>query len=307
MPNKRQAGKHPNQWYFLSQSPTNCLFICFLQMKGVLLCNNGSGEICLLIKMLQIVFRRLSILCTCCVGNNDPHSVRGKTQSVCCFISGTWPWLPKVMTNISQWEKRGILCEQGHMMLYTVVHLPLLDFTIKGRKEYTLAGTIKKYIYNRGIWIIYLHHNPAGNVLGIYILSSRTLDEVSQQSTMTHFHHVFLYNGSNGEHPFFHQYIYPLRRQKEKLMKMLHDISVFPQHNGQPRSIGSTVSWWQGSEGLASHNGFSVYSRQPSFLPTIMREIESQEMFVFLSISSNNNNIPNGLQKPLSSKDSPEN
>lgn len=38
-----------------------------------------------------------------------------------------------------------------------------------------------------------------------------------------------------------------------------------------------------------------------------MREIESQEMFVFLSIRPNNNTIPKGLQKHLSSKDSPEN
>ena len=50
-----------------------------------------------------------------------------------------------------------------------------------------------------------------------------------------------------------------------------------------------------------------VYSRQFSFLPTIMREIESQEMFVFLSIRPNNNIIPAGLRKHLSSKDSPEN
>lgn len=59
--------------------------------------------------------------------------------------------------------------------------------------------------------------------------------------------------------------------------------------------------------GLTSHNGSSVYSRQFSFLPTIMREIESQEMFVFLSIRPNNNTIPRGLHKHLSSKDSPEN
>lgn len=38
-----------------------------------------------------------------------------------------------------------------------------------------------------------------------------------------------------------------------------------------------------------------------------MREIESQEMFIFLSIRPNNNTIPKGLQKHLSSKDSPEN
>lgn len=38
-----------------------------------------------------------------------------------------------------------------------------------------------------------------------------------------------------------------------------------------------------------------------------MREIESQEMFVFLSIRPNNNSIPKGLQNHLSSKDSPEN
>lgn len=59
--------------------------------------------------------------------------------------------------------------------------------------------------------------------------------------------------------------------------------------------------------GLTSHNSANVYSRQFSFLPTIMREIESQEMFVFLSIRPNNNTIPKGLQKHLSSKDSPEN
>lgn len=74
MPNKRQAGKLPNQCYFLSQSQTNCLFICFFQMKGVLVCNTYSREICLLIKMLQIAFARSedNILC---IGNNVPYSV----------------------------------------------------------------------------------------------------------------------------------------------------------------------------------------------------------------------------------------
>lgn len=38
-----------------------------------------------------------------------------------------------------------------------------------------------------------------------------------------------------------------------------------------------------------------------------MREIESQEMFIFLSIRPNNNFIPTGLQNHLSSKDGPEN
>lgn len=56
-----------------------------------------------------------------------------------------------------------------------------------------------------------------------------------------------------------------------------------------------------------SHSGSSVYSRQFSFLPTIMREIEFEEMFVFLSISPNNNTIPKGLQKHLSSMGSAEN
>ena len=41
-----------------------------------------------------------------------------------------------------------------------------------------------------------------------------------------------------------------------------------------------------------------VYSRQLSFLPTIMGRIESQEMFVLASIRPNNNS----LQKPPSSK-----
>lgn len=44
--------------------------------------------------------------------------------------------------------------------------------------------------------------------------------------------------------------------------------------------------------GPAPHKGSGVYSRQFSFLPTIMRGIESQEMFVFLSIRPNNNIIP---------------
>ena len=43
---------------------------------------------------------------------------------------------------------------------------------------------------------------------------------------------------------------------------------------------------------LTSHNALNVYNRQFCFLPTIMREIESQEMFVFLSIRPNNNTIP---------------
>lgn len=47
----------------------------------------------------------------------------------------------------------------------------------------------------------------------------------------------------------------------------------------------------------AQHNGPNVYNRQFSFLPTIMREIESQEMLVFLSIRPNNNTIPYGFIK----------
>lgn len=69
MPNKRQAGTLPNQCYFPSQSQTNCLFICFFQMKGVLLCNTYSREICLLIKMLQIVFSSLCRPSILSIGN----------------------------------------------------------------------------------------------------------------------------------------------------------------------------------------------------------------------------------------------
>lgn len=61
------------------------------------------------------------------------------------------------------------------------------------------------------------------------------------------------------------------------------------------------------AQGLTLHNGSNVYSGQFSFLPTIMREIESQEMLVFLSIRPNNNTFTRGLQKHLSSKDGPEN
>lgn len=61
------------------------------------------------------------------------------------------------------------------------------------------------------------------------------------------------------------------------------------------------------ARGLTSHNAANVYSRQLSFLPTIMRGIESQEMFVFLSIRAHNATVPKGLQKHLSSKDSSEN
>lgn len=56
MPNSKRAGRLPNQCYFLSQHQTNCLFICFSQTKGALLSNTRAGEICLLIKMLHIVF-----------------------------------------------------------------------------------------------------------------------------------------------------------------------------------------------------------------------------------------------------------
>ncbi len=58
------------------------------------------------------------------------------------------------------------------------------------------------------------------------------------------------------------------------------------------------------SKGLTSPDDSEVYSRELSFLPTIMREIESQEMLVFLSITPDNSIIPTGLQKHLSSKDS---
>lgn len=49
---------------------------------------------------------------------------------------------------------------------------------------------------------------------------------------------------------------------------------------------------------LTLHNRTNVYTRQLSFLPTIMREIESQEMFVFLSIRPNNNIILCRFKKP---------
>lgn len=42
-----------------------------------------------------------------------------------------------------------------------------------------------------------------------------------------------------------------------------------------------------------------VYNRQFSFLPTIMREIESQEMFVFASIRPNNNREAPKLYKDI--------
>lgn len=48
---------------------------------------------------------------------------------------------------------------------------------------------------------------------------------------------------------------------------------------------------------LTLHNRTGVYTRQLSFLPTIMREIESQEMLVFLSIRPNNNIIPRSFKK----------
>lgn len=50
---------------------------------------------------------------------------------------------------------------------------------------------------------------------------------------------------------------------------------------------------------LTLHNSTSVYTRQLCFLPTIMREIESQEMFVFLSIRPNNNIIPPQVYKSI--------
>lgn len=45
-----------------------------------------------------------------------------------------------------------------------------------------------------------------------------------------------------------------------------------------------------------SHNTVTVYSGQFSFLPTIMSEIESQEMLLFSKIRNNNKDIPGSLR-----------
>lgn len=166
-------------------------------------------------------------------------------------------------------------------------------------------------------------HNPTGNVLGIYILSSRALDEPSQQSNTWHilsprpFAQSKATGGGQENVSVAWICIYTLRKQK---------LDEHARWWLSARRGGLWITQWspavaakrskrwrrcEGSEGhargLTSHNGSSVYSRQVSFLPTIMREIESQEMFVFLSIRPNNNIIPKGLQKHLSSKDRPEN
>lgn len=163
-------------------------------------------------------------------------------------------------------------------------------------------------------------HNPTGNVLGIYILSSRAVDEPSQQSNTWHIlspRPSAQSKAADGAGKMFPQraYIFKLRKQKvDEHAQWWHRAALFRLHSGQPQSQRSTVKedgHAEGSEGhalrLTSHNASHVYSRQFSFLPTIMREIESQEMFVFLSIRPNNNIIPTGLQKHLSSKDSTEN
>ena len=56
---------------------------------------------------------------------------------------------------------------------------------------------------------------------------------------------------------------------------------------------------WGAGKRLSSHKTPSVYNRQFSFLPTIMREIESQEMFVFASIRPNNNTEPPKVYKDI--------
>lgn len=195
----------------------------------------------------------------------------------------------------------------GHVLVHPSEISPLFGFHFLKEKRVYISQSVH-VVLNMQAPSEYRHmnnlfcHNPTGNVLGIYILSSRALGEPSQQSWYT-----------LSPHPFAREnkilsvaWVYlPTQWDNKGLKNMLTT-----KRNTGSRDVKGD-SHVKGSTDMhrdsTSHNGPSVYSRQFSFLPTIMREIEYQEMFVFLSIRPNNNIIPTGLQKHLSSKDSPEN
>lgn len=216
MPNSKHAGRLPNQCYFLSQHQTNCLFICFFQTKGALLSNTRAGEICLLIKMLHIVFpspRSHSVL-----QKNAPRSARhwsdeGKwrmlslrTHGAAAYSfafkeprttvrrgggswvvvvvpgfffcsksnSNTWWWWGDGDGNTcwSIWSIKCIafvwisLLKEKRVYISPSVHVLLY---MQPPSEYRCMNNLSCY-------------NPTGNVLGIYILSSRAPGQPLPQS-----------------------------------------------------------------------------------------------------------------------------
>ena len=165
-----------------------------------------------------------------------------------------------------------------------------------------------KLILNRSIWIIYLATIQLGT------------------SLVFTFYHQGHWMGphSNLTHDTSSVLVPPAQSKSNRRDrgKRLRGVDIYLRAEKKKQKVDEHARWWLSAavfsgqswskrgghaQGLTSHNGSNVYSRQFSFLPTIMREIESQEMFVFLSIRPNNNIIPTGLQKHLSSKDRPEN
>lgn len=165
-----------------------------------------------------------------------------------------------------------------------------------------------KLLLNTGIWIIYLATIQLGTSLVFTFYHQGHW--VSPHSNLTHDTSPVLVHSQKQNLSVEWIYINTVRKQKADEHANNQARQHFRFHSGPKRSQWSE-RWCERlrghAQGLTSHNGSNVYSRQLSFLPTIMREIESQEMFVFLSIRPNNNIIPAGLQKHLSSKDSPEN
>lgn len=154
-------------------------------------------------------------------------------------------------------------------------------------------------------------HDPTGNVLGIYILSSRALGEPSQQSYTWHILSPCPFAQSKAtawaRKTFVRSWYIVTRWENKRSMSTLTTSVRQRSAAVEVKRKGDGPYERLHTHALASHNDSSVYSRQFSFLPTIMMEIEFQEMFIFLSIRPNNNNIPTGLKKHLSSKDCPEN
>lgn len=173
-------------------------------MKGVLVCNTCSREICLVIKMLQIVFRSLRRLSILCVGNHVPYSVwywseeenkggftekiehrflfwGGGVRCVSLLIASKLPAMAFVEANSLT----------GHVLVHASIrYITFVWISLLKEKRVYISQSVH-VVLNMQAPSEYRRmnnlscHNPTGNVLGIYILSSRALGEPSQQSWYT--------------------------------------------------------------------------------------------------------------------------
>lgn len=264
----------------------------FLSNEGVLLCNTYSREICLLIKMLQIVFRSLRRLSILCIGNNVSFSVRywSEEGNKGCFGEKNWICVMRECvpdySEVNHWQmshrgrkkwKRRLLFEKPipHLdtcWVHTIhqIHCFCLDFTFKGGN--TLARVYMwfctcKLILNWGVWIIYLATIQLG--MSLVFTFYHQGHWMSPRSNLTH-------DTSSVLVPFLHD------QRSNRLDQENVSVAWMYFYTPRKQKVDEQAGWWLSvavvkitqrsavvavkhdgrSQGLASPSGSDVHSRE---------------------------------------------